>query len=381
MNITNTIKYIGVPDRVTDLFEGQYVIPNGVTYNSYVIFDDKIAVMDTVDVRFCDEWLSNLASALDGRSPDYLIVQHMEPDHSSSIARFAEIYPNVTIVSSDKAFTMMGQFFGEDYSDRRLVVKDGATLDLGGRTLTFVAAPMVHWPEVIVTYDSLEKVLFSADAFGRFGQRDDSDWVDEARRYYIGIVGKYGMQVTKLLAKASTLDIAAICPLHGPTLTENLGFYLEKYTTWASYAVEEAGTVIAYASIYGNTKKVAENLRDELIASGKTAVLYDLNRCDVHAAIADAFRFDSLVLASVTYNNGIFPTMRAFISGLVERGYTGRKVGIVENGSWAPASGKLMREMLGECKNLTLCETTVTVKSAANDATAAAISALVGELK
>ncbi len=382
MEITKDIKYIGVNDRDIDLFEGQYDVPNGMAYNSYVITDEKIAVMDTVDARFGEEWLGNLVSVIGDREPDYLIIQHMEPDHSSSISLFMEKYTNTVIVSSDKAFVMMKQFFGNDYADRRTVVKESDTLCLGKHTLTFVTAPMVHWPEVIVTYDSLDKVLFSADAFGKFGALDaDEDWACEARRYYFGIVGKYGAQAQKLLAKAAGLDISIICPLHGPVLSENLGYYLNLYNTWTSYGVESEGVVIAYTSVYGNTKKAALLLADELRAIGcpKIAV-NDLARCDMAEAVEDAFRYGKLVLATTTYNADIFPFMREFINELCERGYQNRTVGLIENGSWAPTAAKKMRTMLEGGKNITFTETTVTIRSAMTEENRQALSALAQEL-
>ena len=340
MEITKDIIYIGVNDHDIDLFEGQYAVPAGMAYNSYVIKDEKIAVMDTVDAHFGEQWLANLRDALDGRAPDYLVVQHMEPDHSANIAAFAQAYPDATIVASAKAFTMMKNFFGTDYAERRTVVGDGDTLPLGEHTLTFVTAPMVHWPEVIVTYDNRDKVLFSADGFGKFGALDtEEDWACEARRYYFGIVGKYGAQVQALLRKASALDIAVICPLHGPILTENLGYYLGLYNTWSSYTPESCGVLIAYTSVYGNTKAAAELLAERLSERGcEKVVLTDLARSDMAEAVEDAFRYDRLVLATTTYNAELFPFMREFISELTERGYRGRKVGLVENGSWRQRS-------------------------------------------
>ncbi|MBQ7846766.1 MAG: FprA family A-type flavoprotein, partial [Clostridia bacterium] len=355
MYITKDIKYIGVNDHEVDLFEGQYVVPNGMAYNSYVIMDEKIAVMDTVDARFGAQWLENLKGELGGRTPDYLVVQHMEPDHSGSITLFLEKYPEAVVVSSLQAFGMMKQFFGSDYSDRRIVIKEGDTLALGAHTLTFVAAPMVHWPEVFVTYDLADKVLFSADGFGNFGALDvEEDWACEARRYYIGIVGKYGAQVQKLLAKAAGLEISVICPLHGPILTENLGYYLGLYNTWSSYGVESDGVVIAYTSVYGNTKKAVELLEEELKKAGcpKVAV-NDLARCDRAEAVEDAFRYGKLVLATTTYNGDVFPFMRDFIHELTERNYQKRTVGIIENGSWAPVAAKKIKSMLEASKELT----------------------------
>ena len=382
MRISDDIRYVGVNDHAVDLFEGQYTVPNGMSYNSYVIFDDKIAVMDTVDAHFTHEWMDNLQNLLGDRAPDYLIVQHMEPDHSANIANFMKLYTNATIVSSAKAFAMMEQFFGTDYADRRIVVGEGDTLPLGKHTLTFVTAPMVHWPEVIMTYDTADKVLFSADGFGKFGALDvDEPWADEARRYYIGIVGKYGAQVQSVLKKAATLDIAAICPLHGPVLTENLGYYLGLYNTWSSYAVEEEGIVIAYTSVYGHTKKAVELLADKLRTGGCPAVrVYDLARCDMAAAVADAFRYSKLVLATTTYNAEIFPFMHTFITHLTERGFRGRTVGLIENGSWAPLAAKIMRELFAKSKNITFAETTVTIRSALNETSMAQLDALAGEL-
>ena len=382
MRISDDIRYVGVNDHAVDLFEGQYTVPNGMSYNSYVIFDDKIAVMDTVDAHFTHEWMDNLQNLLGDRAPDYLIVQHMEPDHSANIANFMKLYTNATIVSSAKAFAMMEQFFGTDYADRRIVVGEGDTLPLGKHTLTFVTAPMVHWPEVIMTYDTADKVLFSADGFGKFGALDvDEPWADEARRYYIGIVGKYGAQVQSVLKKAATLDIAAICPLHGPVLTENLGYYLGLYNTWSSYAVEEEGIVIAYTSVYGHTKKAVELLADKLRTGGCPAVrVYELARCDMAAAVADAFRYSKLVLATTTYNAEIFPFMHTFITHLTERGFRGRTVGLIENGSWAPLAAKIMRELFAKSKNITFAETTVTIRSALNETSMAQLDALAGEL-
>lgn len=382
MEITKDIKYIGVNDHDIDLFEGQYAVPAGMAYNSYVIKDEKIAVMDTVDAHFGEQWLANLRDALDGRAPDYLVVQHMEPDHSANIAAFAQAYPDATIVASAKAFTMMKNFFGTDYAERRTVVGDGDTLPLGKHTLTFVTAPMVHWPEVIVTYDSCDKVLFSADGFGKFGALDtEEDWACEARRYYFGIVGKYGAQVQALLRKASALDIAVICPLHGPILTENLGYYLGLYNTWSSYTPENCGVLIAYTSVYGNTKTAAELLAERLRERGcEKVVLTDLARSDMAEAVEDAFRYDRLVLATTTYNAELFPFMREFISELTERGYRGRKVGLVENGSWAPMAAKVMRGMLEGCKDITFTDTTVRILSALSEESRAAIDAMADEL-
>lgn len=381
MFITNDVKYIGVNDHQIDLFEGQYVVENGMAYNSYVIMDEKIAVFDTVDIHFTDAWLTNLEATLAGRMPDYLIVQHMEPDHSASIAVFLEKYPAATIVSSAKAFTMIQQFFGEDYANRRIIIKEGDTLKLGTHTLTFVAAPMVHWPEVMVTYDSYDKILFSADGFGKFGALDaDEDWACEARRYYIGIVGKYGAQVQNLLKKAANLDIQIICPLHGPVLTENLGYYLDLYNTWSSYGVESEGIMIAYTSVYGHTKAAVEKLADLLRAKGQEVIVNDLARCDMAEAVEDAFRYGKIVLATTTYNGDIFPFMKEFIHHLTERNFQNRFIGFIENGSWAATAARVMKKMLEESKNLTLAETTVTIKSALNAESTAQLEALAEEL-
>lgn len=382
MFVTEDIRYIGVNDHDVDLFEGQYTVENGMSYNSYVILDEKVAVMDTVDAHFGVEWLQNLETELNGRRPDYLVVQHMEPDHSANIAVFMETYPEAQIVSSAKAFVMMQQFFGTDFPERKVVVGEGSTLKLGRHTLTFVTAPMVHWPEVIVTYDSTDKVLFSADGFGKFGALDvEEDWADEARRYYIGIVGKYGAQVQALLKKAAALDIAIICPLHGPVLNENLGYYLDKYNTWSSYAVEDEGVVIAYTSVYGHTKEAVEELAEKLNQRGcPNVVVADLARCDMAEAVADAFRYSKLVLATTTYNATIFPYMQNFIDHLTARNYQGRTVGMIENGAWAPMAAKVMKKMLETSKNLTYTDTTVTVKCALNDASRAQIDALADEL-
>ena len=382
MEITNDIKYIGVNDRKVDLFEGQYVVPNGMCYNSYAIIDEKIAIMDTVDINFTHEWLDNIQNTLGNRKPDYLIVQHMEPDHSANIENFVKAYPDVTVVSSAKAFAMMKNFFGTDFSDKRIVVGEGDTLSLGKHTLTFVTAPMVHWPEVIVTYDSYDKVLFSADGFGKFGTYDANEpWADEARRYYIGIVGKYGAQVQALLKKASGLDIQTICPLHGPVLKENLGYYLGLYNTWSSYQPEEDGVVIAYTSVYGNTKKAVMLLEEKLKGMGcPTVKVYDLARCDMAEAVANAFRYSKLVLATTTYNADIFPFMREFIDHLTERSFSNRTVALVENGSWAPLAAKVMREMLGKCKNLTFTDTSVKILSALNTESTEQLNAMAEEL-
>lgn len=382
MFITNDIRYVGVNDHQVDLFEGQYKVPGGMAYNSYVILDEKIAIMDTVDKNFTHEWLDNIQSALGGRKPDYLVVQHMEPDHAANVGNFMKLYPETTIVSSAKAFNMMGPFFGTCYEDRRIVVGEGDTLSLGKHTLAFVAAPMVHWPEVIVTYDVLDKVLFSADGFGKFGALDvDEPWDDEARRYYIGIVGKYGAQVQALLKKAATLDIQTICPLHGPVLKENLGHYIRLYDLWSSYTVETEGVVIAYTSVYGNTKAAVEKLADKLRANGCPKVtVHDLARCDMAQAVADAFRYSKLVLATTTYNADVFPFMKEFIHHLTERNFRNRTVALMENGSWAPLAAKVMRKMLEECKNLTFTETTVRILSALNETSAKQVDALANEL-
>jgi flavorubredoxin len=382
MHITNDIKYIGVNDHEIDLFEGQYVVPNGMAYNSYAIIDEKIAIMDSVDARFSGEWIANVKAALDGRSPDYLVIQHMEPDHSSSLTAFMDEFPSATIVSSDKAFVMMKQFFGSDYPERKLVVADGGSLCLGNHTLNFVAAPMVHWPEVMVTYDSLDKVLFSADAFGKFGALDaDEDWACEARRYYFGIVGKYGVQAKKLLAQASALDINIICPLHGPVLSENLGYYLDLYNTWAGYGVESDGIVIAYTSVYGNTKKAVEMLEDELLKRGCTKVaVNDLARCDMAEAVEDAFRYGKIVLATTTYNGDIFPFMREFVHELCERGYQNRTIGLIENGTWAPTAARKIKTMFEKSKNITFTENSVKILSSLNEASKAQVIALADEL-
>ena len=382
MFITDDIRYVGVNDHQVDLFEGQYRVPNGMAYNSYVIMDDKIAVMDTVDKNFTHEWLDNIQSVLGGRKPDYLVVQHMEPDHAANIANFMKLYPETVIVSSAKAFNMMVNFFGTDYADRRVVVGEGDTLSLGRHTLAFVAAPMVHWPEVIVTYDVLDKVLFSADGFGKFGALDvEEPWDDESRRYYIGIVGKYGAQVQALLKKAATLDIQTICPLHGPVLKENLGHYLHLYDLWSSYTVETEGVVIAYTSVYGHTKDAVEKLASQLRANGcPKVVVHDLARCDMAQAVADAFRYSKLVLATTTYNADVYPFMKEFIHHLTERNFRNRTVALMENGSWAPLAAKVMRKMLEECKNLTFTDTTVRILSALNETSSAPVEALAQEL-
>ena len=382
MNITKDIKYVGVNDRKIDLFEGQYVVPNGMSYNSYVILDDKIAVMDTVDASFTHEWLDNLQHSLEGRVPDYLVIQHMEPDHSANIVNFIRAYPQAKIVSSQKAFAMMKQFFGIDFSDRAIIVSEGDTLNLGKHVLNFVGAPMVHWPEVIVTYDSYDKVLFSADGFGKFGALDaDEDWACEARRYYIGIVGKYGVQVQNLLKKAQGLDIEKICPLHGPVLTENLGYYLNLYNIWSSYQPEDEGIVIAYTSVYGNTKRAVNQLAEKLRALGcPKVVIHDLARTDMAEAVEDAFRYSKLVLATTTYNSEIFPFMREFINHLTERNYQSRTVALIENGSWAPMAARVMRELFAKSKNISFTDTTVKIMSALNEESAKQLDDLAKEL-
>ena len=382
MTITNDIRYIGVNDHEVDLFEGQYVVPNGMSYNSYAIMDEKVAIMDTVDQNFTAEWLGNIESVLEGRKPDYLVVHHMEPDHSANIHKFLTTYPEATVVSSAKAFTMMKQFFGTDYSDRRIVVGEGDTLCLGKHTLTFVTAPMVHWPEVIVSYDSCDKVLFSADGFGKFGALDaEEDWACEARRYYIGIVGKYGAQTQALLKKAAGLDIAVICPLHGPVLTENLGYYINLYDIWSSYRVENEGVLIAYTSVYGHTKAAVELLAKKLEEKGCPKVsVADLARDDMAEAVEDAFRYSKLVLATTTYNGDVFPFMKEFINHLTERNYQNRTVAFMENGSWAPVAGKVMSKMLENSKNLTYTENSVKIFSALSDESRAQIEALAEEL-
>ncbi|MCI7018585.1 MAG: flavin reductase [Clostridiales bacterium] len=382
MKITNDIRYVGVNDHQVDLFEGQYVVPNGMAYNSYVILDEKVAVMDTVDRNFTHQWLDNIQNTLGGRKPDYLVIQHMEPDHSANIANFLKVYPEATVVSSAKAFTMMKQFFGDDYADRRVVVGEGDTLSLGKHTLAFVTAPMVHWPEVIVTYDVTDKVLFSADGFGKFGALDvEEDWACEARRYYIGIVGKYGPQVQALLKKAAGLDISIICPLHGPILTENLGYYINLYDIWSSYRVESEGIVVAYTSVYGHTKAAVELLVEKLKAKGcPKVVVHDLARTDMAEAVEDAFRYGKLVLATTTYNADIFPFMKEFIHHLTERNYQNRTIALMENGTWAPLAAKVMRGMFDGCKNLTFTDTTVRILSALNDDSKSQIEALADEL-
>lgn len=380
--ICKGIKYVGVNDRLIDLFEGQYIVPNGMAYNSYIIEDEKIAVMDSVDINFKDEWLGNIQEALGDKSPDYLIIQHMEPDHSANICAFTEAYPEAVIVSTDKAFTMMNKFFGTDFADRRIVVKDGDSLSLGEHSLTFCTAPMVHWPEVMMTYDSCAKVLFSADAFGKFGALDaDEEWACEARRYYFGIVGKYGVQVQAVLKKLSGLEVEVICPLHGPVLSENLGYYLDLYNTWSSYGVESEGVLICYTSVYGNTKKAVELLSQELKNLGCVKVaVNDLARCDMAEAVEDAFRYGKVILATTTYNGDIFPFMREFIYELTERGYRNRTIGIIENGSWAPVAAKIIKRMLENSKDLTFTDTTVTIHSAVKDDTKEQIKLLAKEI-
>lgn len=382
MIITETIKYIGVNDHSIDLFEGQYDVPNGMAYNSYAIFDEKIAIMNTVDINFTEEWLNNIREVLAGRQPDYLVVQHMEPDHSANIANFIREYPEVKIVSSAMAFNMMKQFFGTDFSDNRIVVSDGDTLELGERTLTFIAAPMVHWPEVMVVYDNKDKVLFSADGFGKFGALDvEEDWACEARRYYIGIVGKYGMQVQNLLKKAAGLDIEVICPLHGPVLMENLEYYLKLYQIWSSYDVESEGIMIAYTSVYGNTGNAVCELAECLKANGcSKVVINDLARCDMAEAVEDAFRYGKIVFATTTYNGGIFPFMHEFICHLIEHNFQKRHVAFIENGTWAPAAAKGMRTMLEKCPNITFADNTVKIMSALNDESRNQIEKLAKEL-
>ena len=382
MQISSTVKYVGVFDSEIDLFEGQYKVPDGISYNSYVIIDDKITVMDSVDIGFTDEWLGNIKNVLGEREPDYLVVQHMEPDHSASIVHFTKAYPNTRIVASAKAFSMMKSFFGTDFPEKQIVVKDGDALHLGNRELIFIGAPMVHWPEVIMTYDTLDKIFFSADAFGKFGSLDlSSSWADEARRYYIGIVGKYGAQVQSLLKKASTLEINTICSLHGPALSENLKYYLNLYNTWSSYTPEEDGILIAYTSIYKNTEKAAHLLFNKLKENEKTRVeIIDLARCDISEAVSLAFKYSKLVLASPTYNADIFPFMKEFINHLTERGYSNRTVAFIENGSWAPVAAKVMKSMLENSKNLSYTDTTVRINSALNKDSEFAILNLAKEL-
>jgi len=382
MNITNDIKYVGVNDHDIDLFESQYVVENGMAYNSYVIMDKKIAVLDSVDAHFTHEWLDNIQNVTGRKAPDYLIVQHMEPDHSANIANFMKLYPDAKVVSSVKSFAMMEQFFGTNFADRQIIVKEGDTLSLGKHELSFVAAPMVHWPEVMMTYDACDKVFFSADAFGKFGALDaEEDWACEARRYYFGIVGKYGTQVQNLLKKAAKLDIQTICPLHGPVLSENLEYYLKLYNTWSSYGIETEGILIAYTSVYGNTRKAVELLADKLRAKGcPKVVVNDLARCDMAEAVEDAFRYGKIVLATTTYNADIFPFMKEFIGHLLERNFQNRKIGIIENGSWAPMAAKIIKKMLEGCKNTTFTNATVSMKSALNEESSAQLEALAEEL-
>ena len=382
MEISKNIIYVGVNDHDIDLFEGQYVVPEGMAYNSYVILDDKIAVMDTVDKNFTQQWLDNVKNAIGDRSPDYLVIQHMEPDHSASITAFTTAYPNATVVSSSKAFIMMQNFYGNDYSSNRIVVGEGDSLVLGTHKLNFISAPMVHWPEVIVSYEESEKVLFSADGFGKFGALDaDEDWACEARRYYFGIVGKYGAPVQALLKKASALDIKTICPLHGPILSENLGYYLNLYNIWSSYGVESEGVLIAFTSVYGNTKKAVELLESELIKNGCPKVtVNDLARSDMAECVEDAFRYGKIVLATTTYNGEIFPFMREFINHLTERNFQNKTVAFIENGSWAPVATKVMSGMLEKCKNLTYLDTKVKILSALNQESTAQIKELAKEL-
>mgnify|MGYP004729306929 FL=1 len=382
MKITDSIKYVGVNDHQVDLFEGQHKVPNGMSYNSYVILDEKVAVMDTVDAHFTDEWLGNLARVLDGRKPDYLVVQHMEPDHAANVANFMKAYPETTVVANAKTFVMIKNFFELDLEGRKLVVENGSSLSLGSHTLTFVFAPMVHWPEVMVTYESSEKVLFSADGFGKFGALDvEEDWDDESRRYFIGIVGKYGAQVQALLKKAAALDISIICPLHGPVLTENLGHYIGLYDTWSSYRPEEEGVVIAYTSVYGHTKKAVELLAEKLKANGAPkVVVYDLARDDMSAAVADAFRYSRLVLATITYNGSIYPFMNDFVTRLVEHNFQNRTVGLIENGSWAPTAARVIKKMMEGSKNIKWTDTTVTIMSAVKQENVEQIEAMAKEL-
>lgn len=381
--VTEDIIYVGVNDHEVDLFEGQYDVPNGMAYNSYVVLDEKVAVFDTVDAHFKDEWLANLEEAFEGRTPDYLIVQHMEPDHAANIANFAENYPEAKIVGNAKTFPMMKQFFGTDFADRQVIVKEGETLSTGKHNLTFVMAPMVHWPEVMMTYDTTDKIFFSADAFGKFGALDvEEEWDCEARRYYIGIVGKYGPMVQKLFGKVGSLEIKAICPLHGPVLTENLEHYLNLYNIWSSYQVETEGTVIAYTSVYGNTKKAVELLAEKLKEEGcPKVVVTDLARDDMAEAVEDAFRYGKLILATTTYNGDIFPFMKEFINHLTERNYQNRMIGFVENGSWTPMAAKIMKAAFEKSKNITFADTTVTIRSAVDETSEAQIAALAKEMK
>lgn len=380
--ITSDIYYIGVNDKKIDLFEGQFTVPNGMAYNSYIIKGEKTAVMDSVDVNFADEWISNIKNTIGNKAPDYLIIQHMEPDHSGSILAFAETYPETVIVATDKAFGMMKNFFGNDFSENRLIVKDGDSLELGGHTLTFFTAPMVHWPEVMMTYDNTDKIFFSADAFGKFGALDcDEDWACEARRYYFGIVGKYGVQVQALLKKISHTEISIICPLHGPVLKENLGYYLDLYNTWSSYAAESEGVVICYTSVYGNTEKAVKLLESELKKIGcEKVAINDLARCDMAEAVEDAFRYGKIVFATTTYNGSVFPFMHTFLSALSERGFKNHRVGIIENGSWAPTAAACIKKMLENSKNSTFTDTVVTVHSALNSENIEQIKKLAQEI-
>ena len=381
MEISKNIKYVGVNDHEIDLFEGQYVVPNGMSYNSYVILDEKIAVFDSVDEHFADEWIDNVDKVLDGKSPEYFVVQHMEPDHSGSIVKFMEKYPNTKIVASAKAFVMMKNFYGNDYKDNQVVVAENSKLDLGSHKLTFVEAPMVHWPEVVMTYEETEKVLFSADAFGKFGALDaDEDWACEARRYYVGIVGKYGMPVQMLLKKAANLDIKTICPLHGPVLSENLGYHIGLYNTWSTYATESEGVVIAYTSVYGNTKKAAEKLAQILESRGQKVAITDLARCDMAEAVEDAFRYGKIVFATTTYNGDVFPFMREFLHTLVEHNVQNKFVGFIENGSWAPMATRVMKTMLEKCQNLSYAENNVKIMSALSEENLKQINDLADEL-
>ena len=381
MKITQDVRYIGVSDHDLDLFEGQYKVPDGMAYNSYVILDEKIAVFDTVDKKFGDEWLDNLKNELNGRTPDYLVVLHMEPDHSANIAKFAGVYKDAKIVSSAAAFRMMKAYFGDEFTDRRIVVKEGDKLNLGKHELTFVGAPMVHWPEVIVAYESSEKLLFSADAFGKFGAFDvKADWACEARRYYFGIVGKYGVQAQNLLKKAAALDIAKILPLHGPLLTENLGYYLDLYNTWSSYGVESEGVTIAYTSVYGHTERAVRMLKEEIEKAGVKVAVHDLARCDESEAVEDAFRYGKLVLATTTYNASIFPFMQNFINALTERNYKNRRIGLIENGSWAPTAAKIMRAAFENSENIEFCPTTVKIVGAVSEENEEQIRSLAKEI-
>lgn len=381
MELFDSVFYAGVNDKDIDLFEGQYEVPNGMAYNSYVIIDEKIAVFDTVDANFTDEWLDNLKNILNGKTPDYLIIQHMEPDHSANILNFTKAYPQAKIVSSAKSFVMMKNFFGTDFNDKQIIIDDGATLSLGKRELVFVTAPMVHWPEVVMTYDKQSKTFFSADAFGKFGTLDtDEDWACEARRYYFGIVGKYGAQVQTLFKKISGFEINAICPLHGPVLTENLGYYLDLYNTWSTYGTETKGVVICYTSVYGNTKKAVEILEEKLTANGIKVAVNDLARCDMAEAVEDAFRYDKIVLATTTYNGDVFPFMNEFLNHLIERNFQNKTVALIENGSWAAVAARIMRTTLEKCKNLTFTENTVKITSALNEESKTQIENLAKEL-